>query len=109
MTAGSLDWFNFAGTNFSYATWNPVVDTPYYVVYDFDGARSRLFTDGVFRAGATAAQAFTAAVVGLGIGSQSGGGRPSNCRFDEVRVTNGMSRYGADANIPVPTAPFPRG
>lgn len=119
MTGGSLDWFNGigSGAEFSYATWNPTTGVWYYVCIDFDGTKSRMYTDdgagnAVMRASHTHSQGIgpLVGVISWAVGAQAGGGlagRYFNGWIDEYRYTNGIAQYASDAGYPVPVAAFP--
>lgn len=111
MTGGSLDWNNFSGTNFSYATFSPSTATWYHVAVCFDGTKTRMYTDGIFRAGTVATQQIGSAVARWAVGAQAGvggGGRYFNGWIDEYRYTKGVARYTTESSFTVPTEAFPR-
>jgi hypothetical protein len=74
---------------------------------DFDGAKYRLYLNGVMDGSFTTVRSLFAATATLSLGTSFGANRLGGF-LDEVRITKGVARYASDSGYTVPTAAFPR-
>jgi hypothetical protein len=83
-------------------TWN-------YWAVDFDGAKYRLYLNGVMDGSFVGVRNLFASTAVLSMGeSNSPGGNQFIGYLDEIRITKGVARYASDTGFVVPTAAFPR-
>ena len=87
------------------------LNTWYAWALDFNGAKYRLYVNGVMKGSfATPRTLFNANVTSIAIGGSSDA-VPGSLFFgniDEVRITKGIARYASDGGYTVTTVPFPR-
>jgi hypothetical protein len=86
-----------------------VINTWYHWAIDFDGAKYRMYINGVMDGSFSTPRTLFASTATLTLGTSNGAsGNASTCNQDEVRITKGVARYASDAGFTVPIAAFPR-
>lgn len=83
-------------------------NTWYAACIDFDGAKYRLYVDGVMRGSSTSLKNIWNSSLPLTFGAGAVGGEPYTGYIDEFRLTMDVARYASDSGYAVTTQPFPR-
>lgn len=127
-SAGNRDWGIFVDlaatirfvidgptTRMTSSGWSATLGNWYHIAIDRSGTTYRLYVDGVMVATASATDTISSNNGALQIGaSENSGGSAENFfqgHIDELRITKGVSRYGAvygDTGFTPPVAAFPR-
>jgi hypothetical protein len=86
----------------------PSINAWHHIAVDCDGAKVRMYSDGVMIGSTTTVRNLANCTAKISIGMDAAGLYPFQGYVDEVRITKGVARYASDAGFVVPTAPFPR-
>lgn len=107
-------WQNLSGTPGTtlQTAWTRPVGSWHHLAADYDGAKMRMYVDGVNVANvAHTGGSATGGTQRVHFGNYDSVTSASgiNGYMDEIRITNGVARYATDGSFSVPTEKFPRG